>query len=103
MFLAVHRKQSDWKTLAERMATGSTVVFLSPKHSSATKTGRSLAAFSEEGSHLRVLMIGSITRNVLRSRIRCSRGCREKECFDWYYYGPVWPHYLFDGQETPSK
>jgi hypothetical protein len=26
-----------------------------------------------------------------------------KGILDWYYYGPVLPDYLFDGQETPEE
>src|SRR5260370_4271470 len=30
-------------------------------------------------------------------------GLQGRGILDWYYYGPVIPHYLFDGQEKPSE
>jgi hypothetical protein len=30
-------------------------------------------------------------------------GLQSKGILDWYYYGPVIPHYIFDGQETPPE
>jgi hypothetical protein len=31
------------------------------------------------------------------------KGLQGKGVLDMYYYGPMWPHYLFDGQETPTE
>jgi hypothetical protein len=30
-------------------------------------------------------------------------GLPSKGILDWYYYGPVIPHYVFDGQEKPDE
>jgi hypothetical protein len=30
-------------------------------------------------------------------------GLQGNGMLDWYYYGPVWPHYWFQGQDTPSE
>ncbi len=30
-------------------------------------------------------------------------GLQGRGILDWYYYGPVIPHHLFDGQETPAE
>jgi len=30
-------------------------------------------------------------------------GLQGKGILDWYYYGPVIPHFLFDGQDTPRE
>ncbi len=30
-------------------------------------------------------------------------GLQGKGILDWYYYGPMIPHHLFDGQETPDE
>jgi len=92
---------NGWKELARRMARGSVVVFLSH------------AAFQREKDPVAWL--------PLAKKGRCYRfndWLYHKECvakahpifdslqgrgiLDWYYYGQVTPHHLFEGQETPD-
>jgi hypothetical protein len=90
-----------WKELARRMARGSTAVFLSHE------------AFQRENDAVGWLPLARKGRCYRFSDWLYHKECVAKahpvfeglQCrgiLDWYYYGPVIPHYLFDGQETPS-
>jgi len=92
----------DWRELGRRMAGGTAVVFLSQ------------AAFKRENDSVGWLPLAKKGRCY-----RFSDWLYHKECvakthpvfeglqgrgiLDWYYYGPVIPHDIFDGQELPSE
>ena len=88
-----------WKELARRMARGSVVVFLSPhafqreKDSVAwlplAKKGRAYA-FNDWLYH----------KECVAKAHPVFEGLQGKGILDWYYYGPLIPHFLFDGQLT---
>lgn len=93
---------NGWKELARRMARGSVVVFLS------------YAAFQREKDAVAWLPLAKKGRcykfNDWLYHKECVakahpvfEGLQGRGILDWYYYGPVIPHYLFDGQETPDE
>jgi hypothetical protein len=92
---------NGWKELARRMARGSVVVFLSH------------AAFQREKDPVAWLPLAKKGRCYRFNDWLYHKECVAKahpifDCLqgrgilDWYYYGPVTPHHLFDGQETPD-
>ena len=92
----------EWKELARRMARGSVAVFLSP------------LAFQREKDDVGWLPLATKGRcyafNDWLYHKECVakthpvfEGLQGKGILDFYYYGPVIPHYLFDGQELPAE
>ncbi len=92
---------NGWKELARRMARGSVVVFLSH------------AAFQREKDPVAWLPLAKKGRCYQFNDWLYHKECVAKAnpifdtlqgrgILDWYYYGQVTPHYLFDGQETPD-
>jgi hypothetical protein len=92
---------NGWKELARRMARGSAVVFLT--HS----------AFQREKDPVAWLPLAKKGRcyqfnDWLYHKECVARahpifdGLQGRGILDWYYYGQVTPHHLFDGQETPD-
>lgn len=92
----------DWKELALRAARGSVVVFLShfafQRGSDSTKwlplekKGRCYK-FNDWLYH----------KECIAKAHPIFAGLPGKGILNWYFYGPVWPHYLFDGQKTPDE
>jgi hypothetical protein len=92
----------DWRELARRMARGSAVVFLSQQ------------AFHREKDPVGWLPLAKKGRcyefNDWLYHKECVAkahpvfgGLQSRGILDWYYYGPVIPHYIFEGQETPPE
>ncbi len=90
-----------WRQLAERMATGSVVVFL--KH----------AAFAEEDDATRWLPLENkgvcvVRRNWVYHREDVAKahplldGLPSDGILDWYFYGQVTADSVFEGQDTPD-
>ncbi len=93
--------EDDWRALADQMARGSTVVFLSPQ------------AFRREADTVGWLPLAVKGRcheysNWLYHREDVARphpifdGLPGRGILDWDYYGPVIPLYVFEGQDTPD-
>jgi beta-galactosidase len=91
-----------WRGLARSMARGSTVTFLSH------------AAFRREKDSTAWLPLGKKGRcyefvdhlyhkECVAKAHPIFEGLQAKSILDWYYYGQVIPHSLFDGQETPDE
>jgi len=93
---------SDWKELAARMARGSVVVFLSPR---AFKRDKENAAWLPLAKKGRVYEFSDnlYHKECVAKPHAVFEGLQGNGILDFYYYGPVLPHYLFDGQETPSQ
>lgn len=93
---------SDWKELAARMATGSTVVFLSPM---AFKRGNQATAWLPLIQKGRVYEFMDMLyhKECVAKPHPIFEGLQGKGILDWYYYGPMLPHYVFDGQDTPVE
>jgi hypothetical protein len=93
---------SEWRALAELMATGSTVVFLSQNAFKREK---------EEAAWLPLAKKGRIPnfndwlyhKECVAKPHPIFEGLQGKGMLDWYYYGPMWPHHIFDGQDTPAE
>jgi Glycosyl hydrolases family 2, sugar binding domain/Glycosyl hydrolases family 2, TIM barrel domain/Glycosyl hydrolases family 2 len=93
---------STWRSLAARMATGSTVVFLSPR------------AFQRDGQNSAWLPLARKGRiyefhDLLYHKECVAKphpifaGMQGKGILDWDYYGATLPSYLFDDQDTPQE
>jgi hypothetical protein len=94
--------QTQWQTLAARMVTGSTVIFLSPK---AFARGKDPAAWLPLKKKGRVFEFNDwlYHKECVAKPHRVFDGLQGKGILDWYYYGAVLPRYVFDGQETPAE
>jgi hypothetical protein len=84
------------------MAKGSVVVFLSPK---AFKREKESAAWLPLAKKGRVYEFSDMLyhKECVAKPHRVFEGLQGNGMLDMYYYGPMWPHYLFDGQDTPSE
>lgn len=91
----------QWRALARCMAQGSTVIFLSP------------SAFQRDTNPMGWLPLVNKGRwytfhDWLYHKECVSKahpifaGLQPRGIMDWEYYGPVIPHELFDGQDTPD-
>jgi hypothetical protein len=93
---------SDWRALAEFIASGSTVVFLSQD---AFKRGTQEAAWlplANKG-HIHNFNDWLYHKECVAKLHPVFEGLQGKGMLDWYYYGPMWPHHVFEGQDTPSE
>jgi len=91
-----------WKELAQRMARGSVAVFLSPLAFRREKDTVGWLPLAKKG---RCYKFGDwlYHKECVAKAHPIFDGLQGKGILDWYYYGPVIPHYLFDGQETPDE
>jgi hypothetical protein len=93
---------SEWRALAELMATGSTVVFLSQD---AFKRDKHEAAWLPLANKGRIHNFNDwlYHKECVAKPHPVFEGLQGKGMLDWYYYGPMWPHYVFEGQDTPAE
>ena len=100
--VAGRSQAGDWKELASRMARGSVVVFLSAKAFKRDKEGAGWLPLANKG---RVYEFTDMLyhKECVAKPHRVFDGLQGNGMLDWYYYGPVTPRYLFDGQETPAE
>ncbi len=91
-----------WKELAQRMARGSAVVFLSPLAFQRKKDKVAWLPLAKKG---RCYKFGDwlYHKECVAKEHPIFDGLQGKGILDWYYYGPMIPHHLFDGQETPDE
>ncbi|MBV9035679.1 MAG: hypothetical protein JO182_14410, partial [Acidobacteriaceae bacterium] len=92
----------DWKRVAEGMARGSTVVFLSPKAFRQGKDASARLPLARKG-HVYEFNDWLYHKECVAKPHPIFEGLQGQGVLDWYYYGPVLPHYLFDGQDTPTE
>ncbi|MGD0730846.1 MAG: sugar-binding domain-containing protein [Terracidiphilus sp.] len=92
----------DWAKLAARAATGSTVVFLSPP---AFKRDKDPAGWMPTPVKGRVYEFYDwlYHKECVAKPHPVFEGLQGNGRLDWYYYGPVWPRYVFEGQDTPNE
>ena len=92
----------EWRQLAARMATGSTVVFLSPLAFQRDKQTTAWLPLANKG---RVYEFNDwlYHKECVGKPHPVFAGLQGNGLLDWDYYGPVLPHYLFDGQDTPVE
>jgi hypothetical protein len=93
---------SDWRALAAFMATGSTVVFLSQD---AFRRDKQEAAWLPLANKGRIHNFNDwlYHKECVAKPHPIFHGLQGKGMLDWYYYGPVWPRHVFEGQETPGE
>jgi hypothetical protein len=93
---------SEWRALAELMATGSTVVFLSQN---AFKRDQQEAAWLPLANKGRIHNFNDwlYHKECVAKPHPVFAGLQGTGMLDWYYYGPMWPHYVFEGQDTPAE
>jgi Glycosyl hydrolases family 2, TIM barrel domain/Glycosyl hydrolases family 2, sugar binding domain/Glycosyl hydrolases family 2 len=93
---------SDWRALAESMATGSTVVFLSQD---AFKRDKQEVAWLPLANKGRIHNFNDwlYHKECVAKPHPIFEGLQGKGMLDWYYYGPIWPHHVFEGQDTPAE
>jgi hypothetical protein len=92
----------EWQELAARMGRGSTVVFLSHEAFRRGKDGAARLPLANKGRIYRFEDMLYHKECVAKSH-RVFEGLQGKGALDMYYYGPMWPHYLLDGQQTPNE
>ncbi len=99
---ATSAQASDWRILAELMATGSTVIFLSQD---AFKRDKQEAAWLPLANKGRIHNFNDwlYHKECVAKPHAIFEGLQGKGMLDWYYYGPMWPHYVFEGQDTPNE
>lgn len=92
----------EWKMLAARMAVGCTVVFLAPR---AFQRGKQEAAWLPLAKKGRVYEFTDwlYHKECVAKSHPIFDGLQGNGILDWDYYGPMIPHYLFEGQETPDE
>jgi hypothetical protein len=84
------------------MYRGSTVIFLSPRAFLRDKAPAGWLPLVNKG---RVYEFSDSLyhKECVAKKHRVFDGLQGNGILDWYYYGPVLPHYLFDGQDTPDE
>jgi hypothetical protein len=99
---ASSESNATWKELAAHMARGSTIVFLSPQAFKRDNNGAARLPLVKKG---RVVRFEDMLyhKECVAKPHRVFEGLQGKGILDMYYYGPMWPHYLFDGQDTPTE
>lgn len=95
-------RPSQWITLAERMAAGSIAIFLTPQALQSGKESTARLPLAKKG---RVYEFWDwlYHKECVAKQHPVFEGLQAAGLLDWYYYGPMLPAYLFDGQETPSE
>jgi hypothetical protein len=93
---------SDWRVLAEFMATGSTVVFLSQEAFKRDKQDAAWLPLAKKG-RIHNFNDWLYHKECVAKRHAIFEGLQGNGMLDWYYYGPMWPHHVFEGQDTPAE
>ena len=91
-----------WQDLAQRMARGSTVVFLSQNAFKKDKDAVAWLPLAQKGRCYK-FNDWLYHKECVAKAHPVFEGLQSRGILDWYYYGPVIPSYLFDGQETPAE
>jgi hypothetical protein len=92
----------EWQQLAARMATGSTVIFLSPLAFQRDKKTSAWLPLANKG-RVYEFYDWLYHKECVAKPHPVFSGLQGNGILDWDYYGPVLPHYLFDGQDTPPE
>jgi hypothetical protein len=93
---------ADWKALAERMASGSTVAFLSPTVFQKEKNSTAWLPLAKKG---KVYKFDDwlYHKECVAKQHRLFEGLQSNCLLDWFYYGPTLPAFVFNGQDTPTE
>jgi hypothetical protein len=96
-----HADTNGWKELARRMARGSVVVFLSHAAFQREKDAVAWLPLAKKGRCYR-FNDWLYHKECVAKTHPIFDGLQGKGILDWYYYGQMIPHHLFDGQKTPD-
>jgi hypothetical protein len=93
---------NSWKELIRRMAQGSVIVFLSPE---AFRHGEDPVAWlpiSPKSRYFRFDDVSIYHKECVAKEHPVFEGLQTNGIMNWDYYGPLIPHYAFDGLATPD-
>jgi hypothetical protein len=92
----------SWRELARRMAQGSTVIFLS--HAAFARGNETTAwlPLAKKGRCYR-FVDQLYHKECVAKAHPIFEGLQAKAILDWYYYGQLIPHFVWDGQDTPDE
>jgi hypothetical protein len=93
--------ENGWRGLTQRMSRGSAVVFLSPLAFQREKDSVGWLPLAKKGRCYR-FFDWLYHKECVAKAHPVFEGLQAKGIMDWYYYGPMIPHYLFDGLDTPD-
>jgi hypothetical protein len=93
---------ADWKELASRMARGSTVAFVCPLAFNHDKDSTAWMPLARKGRAYNSYDWIYHKECVAKSH-PIFEGLQSNGMLDWYYYGQMIPHWIFEGQETPDE
>ena len=93
---------SSWKELIQRMAQGSAVVFLSPAAFQRDEDPVAWLPFSPKSRYFRFDDVSIYHKECVAKAHPLFDGLQAKGIMNWDYYGPMIPHYAFDGLATPE-
>jgi hypothetical protein len=91
-----------WESLKARMAKGSTVVFFSGKIFIEGKYGMTWLPLKNKGI-CRTFNDDLYHKDCVAKLHQVFEGLQGPGVMDWDYYGPVIPHEVFEGQDTPDE
>jgi hypothetical protein len=91
-----------WESLSACMAKGSTVVFLSGRIFQKGTAGITWLPLKNKGT-CRTFNDWLYHKECVAKRHHVFDGLQGPGIMDWDYYGPVIPHEIFEGQETPDE
>ncbi|WP_158748771.1 glycoside hydrolase family 2 protein [Acidobacterium sp. S8] len=93
---------SQWTSLARDIATGSTVIFLSPLAFAREKENAAWLPLTKKG---RIYKFSDFLyhKECVAKPHPVFEGIEANGILDWYYFGSVLPSYVFDGQDTPDE
>jgi hypothetical protein len=91
-----------WESLTARMAKGSTVVFLSGQIFKKGTAGIAWLPLKNKGI-CRTFNDWLYHKECVAKRHQVFDGLLGPGIMDWDFYGPVIPHEVFEGQDTPDE
>ena len=91
-----------WESLTARMAKGASVVFLSGQVFQQGKAGMNWLPLKNKG-RCRTFHDWLYHKDCVANRHSVFDGLQGPGIMDWDYYGPVIPHEVFEGQDTPDE
>ncbi len=91
-----------WDSLKQRLAKGATVIFLSPQLFLRSKAAMDWLPLKNKG-RCRTFNDWLYHKECVAKRHPVFDGLQGPGVMDWDYYGPVIPHEIFEGQDTPDE
>jgi hypothetical protein len=101
----VSKKGSDpnsWNELIRRMAQGSAIIFLSPEAFRRDKDPVAWLPLSPKSRYYRFDDVSAFHKECVAKPHPLFDGLPSKGIMNWDFYGPMIPHYLFDGLAAPD-